>query len=894
MSWWSHILGRAAPRFLRRKQDDRDLEEEIRFYLAKETQLRIDRGEPPESAKDSVRRDFGNVTLVKEVTREMWGWHSIETFLQDLGYAVRQLRHNRSFTVVAVVTLALGIGVNTAIFSLVNSFLFRPLPVKDPDQITVLTFRQKQGPLLGQFSYLDFDDIRRQSTEVFTDAAGYQIGLVGLNVDGKSARMWVNYVTGNYFTMLGVQPALGRLILPSEGTRSGADPVLVLGHSYWKRRFGADPSIVGKRVSVNGQPVTIVGVAPANFRGLSSVIETQGYLPLRMASIEFSAGDFLNDRSQRNLQVFPRLKPGVRVKRAQVELSVIAGRLSQQYPKLEEGLDLRLFPERLSRPEPTNSNAIAMIGMLFLALAGLVLLLACINVANILLVRATVRQREMAVRAALGAGRIRLARQLLTESLLLGLLGGAGGVLLGVWSSSALGAIEFHTAIPVLLDFHFDWNVFSFALAAALLTGGIVGIVPAVRCSRGDLAHALRSAGRSVAGGGHRFRSALVAVQVAGSLMLLIVAALFTWSLKNAQHANLGFDPNRLVNMTIDPSEAGYNEKQRREFYQILLDRVRAMPGVDSASLAFSVPMGYYRTFDILEIPGYQAPPGEPAPVVAFNMVSSDYFETMRIPIRQGRAIAASDTKDSRPVAVINEAMAARFWPNQNPIGRRFLAREDSQHPLEVVGVAGNSRTVNFSGPMPPYFYLSINQQYISIQTLQVRTSRPPQTAIAELQKLVETTAPGIPLFDGQTMVDGLGTIVGFMRFQLGATIATALGVLGLVLAVVGLYGVVSYAAAQRTQEIGIRMALGAESGEILAMIVRQGLTVVAGGLVLGLIAAAAAARFVGSFLVEVSPTDPLIFAAVTLLLAIVALAACYIPARRATRIDPMAALRTE
>lgn len=880
--------------FSRRAKNEKDLEEEIRFHLREEAQLRIDRGETPHSAQESARRDFGNVGLVKEVTREMWGWRSIETLMQDLSYALRQLRRSPGITMVAVITLALGIGANTAIFSIVNSFLFRPAPVPHPGELTVLAFQQKSGPLQSKFSYPDLEDIRRQTSGVFSDVIGYQNGLQGLSVDGKSARMWGNYVTGNYFAMLGLRPALGRLILPSEGQRPGADPVLVLGYSYWKQRFAGDAGIVGKRVTVNGHPFTVIGVAPAGFAGLDTMLEAQGFLPLGMTVIETNAGDILNDRGNRNLAAMARLKGGARIKDAQTELNVIASRLAGEYPKTNEGLALRAIPERLSRPEPSSASATQLTSMLFLALAALVLALACINVGNILLVRASAREREMAVRAALGAGRLRLMRQLLTESLLLALLGGALGMLLGLWSSSALGSIDLQASVPLVLNFHFDWNVFGFAFIAAALTGGIVGIVPAMRFSRGHLADVLRGSGRGVAAGRHRVRSALVIVQVGGSLMLLIVAGLFWRSLENTQRVDLGFDPNHLVNLTLDANEAGYSEEQSREFARTLLDKVNAMSGVQSATIAFSVPMGYIGTQVTVEIPDRQAPAGEPAPVVPYNIITPQYFETLRIPVVRGREFTGADTEKSLNVAVINEAMAEKYWPSQDPVGRRFQIKDEIQHTVEIVGVAKNSRARGFGSPIKPYFYVPLSQTYTSIQTLQVRTPRPPELMLAEVEKLVGTIAPGIPLFGGQTMEQGLNTLNGSLRYQIGAGLAAALGILGMILALVGLYGVVSYAAAQRTHEIGIRMALGARTGEILRMMVRQGFTMVGAGLVLGLGAALAISRVVNNFLVGVSASDPMTYAIVTLLLGLVALAACYIPARRATRIDPMAALRDE
>lgn len=876
------------------KQEDRDLEQEIQFHLAEEARLLEGRGEGEQSARDAARREFGNVTLIKEVTREMWGWHSVETLFKDVSYGIRQLRRSRAFTIIAVITLALGIGANTAIFSVIHSLLWRPLPIPSPDRISVLAFQIKGGSLQSEFSFPTFEDIRAQSKAVFDGVFGYTMSMDGLTVDGKTAHIYTNYVTGNYFSVLGVQPALGRLILPSEGQHSGDDPVLVLGYGYWKERFNCDPGIVGKKVKVNGHPLTVIGVAPERFHGLYSFIDTQGYMPVSMSTVEADAGDPMNDRAMRNLRIFARMKPGVDLQQAGSQLSVIASAIAKAYPKTDEGLALKIYAERDARPEPDTDNSVPTVAMLFLIFTGLVLLLACINVANMLMVRASVRQREMAVRAALGAARLRLIRQLLTESLVLALLGGVGGVLVGLWLSRVLASIQLATPVPFLLDFHFDWSVFGFALAAAVLTGCVVGLVPALRASRNNLADVLQHGGRAIAAGRNRLRSALVVVQVGASLMLLVAAGLFTRSLDKAQQADLGFDPNQVLNLSFDANEIGYSEAQGRQFTRELLERVRSTSGVVSASLAFTVPMGYYGADDQLQIPGYQPAKGATGPASSYNVVSPGYFATMRIPILRGRDFSDRDTVPSQHVVLINESMAKRYWPGQDPIGKQFVAMQDPKHPLEIIGVVRNSRDRGFSGPVKPFFFQALSQNYSAIQTLQMRTSGRPERLISDMQRLIDTLAPGMPVFSVQTMKQSLFTLNGLLRYQIGAALAAGLGMLGLILAVVGLYGVVSYAAAQRTHEIGIRMALGARASEILSMIVRQGLVLVGAGVVLGLAAALAGATLISGFFVGISATDPLVFGGVTGLLAVVGLAACYIPARRATRTDPMSALRVE
>jgi len=819
----------------------------------------------------------------------------METFFQDVRYGLRMLRKSPAFTAIAVVTLALGIGANTTIFSMVNSFLLRPLPVKDPGRITTLTMVQKAGGTNNVFSIPEYRDIRSQSNSIFTDLLAYQFGMDGLNADGKTDRILSNYVTGNFFSTLGLKPTLGRLLLPSEGEVMGADPVMVLSYSFWKTRFGGDADIVGKKVVMDGHPITIVGVGPKEFDGISWFLKCQAYLPLGMAFIDGYPMDFMTNRKTQMVFVYGRLQSGVSLKQAQAALDIVGERLTQQYPDTYKNQNLQIFPELQARPAPDPNNTMLVLSGLFLGLATLVLLLACVNVANILLVRATVRAREMAIRAALGAARSRIVRQLVTESVVLALAGGCTGILVGLWGSTFLSSMNIHFDIPVRFDFSFDWRIFAFALALALATGVIVGLIPALRASRQDLGTVLHEAGRGIVAGRHRLRDVLVIVQVGGSLMLLIIAMLFTRSLGKAQQAELGFDRNGIINFTMDPTEVGYQEEQGRTFYKNLLGRVRAIPGVESATSAAATPMGYIGGNDLLDVDGYQPPVGEAKTPVVYNIVSSEYLQTLKIPLLRGRTIDERDTQTSTYVAVVNEAMAKKFWPNSDPIGRYFKIGSEPQHSIQIVGVVKDAHVQTFTGTINPYFYLPFEQHYSgnSLQTLQVRTSGAPASMIPQIEHVIETLAPAMPVFDVQTMSDALNTLNGLLRFQIAAGLATAMGLLGLILAVVGVYGVISYSASQRTHEIGIRMAIGAEPVDILKMIFRQGLFIVCLGLVTGTIGAFASARVLKTFLV-VSATDPLTYVFVATALTLVALSACYIPARRATRIDPMVALREE
>ena len=819
----------------------------------------------------------------------------MQTLLQDIRYGTRMLLKNPGFMIVAVITLALGIGANTAIFSMVDAFLLRPLPVAEPAQITVLAFQQKHGNFLTQFSIADYRDIQNQTKEVFSDVFAYQFGLDGLSVEGKADRVMTNYVSGNYFTALGLKPELGRFILPSEGDVPGADPVMVLGYSYWQTRFGGDPAIVGRKVSVDGHPITVIGVAPKGFVGVYPILRVQGYLPMGMAIIAGNPSDFMTNRQVRNVPLLARLRPGVSLQQAQAVLGVVSQRLAQEDPDAHKDLSVVAFPELRARPNPDPDNTVLVVGGLFLGLSVMVLLLACVNVANILLVRATVREREMAIRAALGAARIRLIRQLLTESVLLSLLGGVAGILLGYWGSSALGSVNMQTDLPIHFDFGFDWRVFGFASAAALLTGIIVGIVPAVRASRGNLSAILHEGGRGVVGSKNRLRSTLVVVQVAGSLMLLIIAGLFTRSLAQAQRSDLGLKPDHVLNLLMDPNEIGYNQAQTRDFYKNLLQRVRALPGVVSASTANATPMGYYNNFDSLTIEGYQPPPGQSTPGCFYNTVSPDYFPTMGIALLRGRTFTEADDENARYVAIVSEEMVKQYWAGKDPIGRQFQMSTNPKHSLVVVGVAQDIRLSGLTGPFSAMFYAPFLQHQTanSLQALQIRTAGAPERMIPEVEHIIESLAPQLPIFDVQTMSQALNTLNGLLFYKVGAVLAALLGMLGLILAIVGVYGVVSYAATQKTHEIGVRMALGAQPADILKMVFREGLLIVGIGLVVGIAGALAAGQVVASFL-TVSARDPVTYAIVTAVLMIVALSACFIPARRAMRVDPMDALRYE
>jgi predicted permease len=819
----------------------------------------------------------------------------METFWQDVRYGLRMLLKNPALTAMVVVTLGLGIGANTAVFSIVNTIILKPLPVPHPEQLTVIANSHEENTDPHNIAYLDFLDMRAHS-DAFTDMAGYMFGFVGISKDGHAERAVVSYVTSHYFSMLGLEPQFGRFIVPGEGDTLGTAPVIVLGNAYWRRRFAGDPSEVGKTVAINGQPFTVIGVVPEKFRGTFALVEMDGYIPIGMASLDPAYKDAFTRRDEHDLSALGRLKPGVSTQEAQASLNVIAAQLSKQYPDTNKTTKMHVFLETSARPDAGGAKQNPILASVFMGLVSLVLLVACVNVANLLLARATVREKELAIRTALGAGRMRIVRQLLTESVVMAMLGGAAGALAGAWASRLIGGIRLPGDLPIKFDFSFDWRVFLYITALALVTGVLVGLAPALRSSSSNVYDRLREGGRAPTGGGgsHRMRNSLVVAQVAGSMLLLVAAGLFLRSLGNARNVDFGFRADHVLNLTMDPSQVGYNQERSKAFYKELERRVRALPGVQSASLAYSIPLGYSGQSGYVHAEGQIAEPGKRGPYVGFTMVGTDFFDTMRVPILRGRAIGEQDTETSPRVAMVNEALARRFWPNQDPIGKRFYNNAEPDKPMEVIGVSHDGRyTWIFEDPRGFYF-VPLTQSFAALHTLQVRTFGAPENLILTVQKEIRALDPNLPVYDVMTMEQSVQGGNGLFLLNLGAGFAGALGGLGLVLALVGVYGVVAYASSQRTHEIGIRMALGAQRSDVLRMVLQQGFGLVVAGIGLGLVIAFGLSRFIANMLFNMKPADPLTFSGVALLLAAVALVACYLPARRATRIDPVIALRYE
>lgn len=820
--------------------------------------------------------------------------------MRDLVYAFRQLLRAPGFAISAILTLALGTGANSAIFGLINGFM-RPLPVPAADRIVVLA-AETPGDETGfryRFSYPALTDIRQQ-TDTFSDVFGFDTRLGGLGVDGKTTQFVYHVVTGNFFSALGFRPAAGRFFGPPEGEGPGAELVVVLGHAYWRQRFGEDPKIVGSIIRLDGQAARVVGVTPEGFRGLYEGTEMDGYVPIGALRGRTKPGDkFFSDRSDRFLTLVGRLRPGVAIAAAQSAMEAIGLRLGKTYPATDGHTNIRVIPETLARPVPLKfvGRILPIIKALLFVLSSLVLIIACMNVTNLLLVRATVRQREMAVRAALGSSRGRLVRLLLAESLLLAALGSSVGLVLGQWAMTMLvRSIDLGISLPIRLDTALDWRAFVYMAAVALVTGGFIGVLPALRASRASVTDLLHDGNRGDSGGAgrQRVRRLLVVAQVAGSLVLLVVAGLFVRDLQRAQWIDLGFDQHHILNVRMDPGQVGYDVPRSTAFYDELVRRLGALPGVESVGMAFTTPLGFIFGGLPIRAEGQVPKADEPPGVVGFNSVSATYFDTMRLRVLRGRGISDQDLAASTRVAVVNETLAARMWPNQDPIGRRFAIPDIDDKLWQVVGVASNSKYIAvFEDPLP-YFYVPLTQNPAFLRVVSLRSAVPPDVLSASVLREIEALDPSLPPADVRTMEQSIEGGFGFLLFRVGAMQAAWLGVLGLLLAVVGVYGIVSYGASQRTREIGIRLALGADPNDVRRLVLRQGATLVAAGIVAGLVATFLVTRALGRLLFLVSATDPLTFVGVTGLLGGIALVACYLPARRAMRVDPIEALRHE
>jgi putative ABC transport system permease protein len=819
------------------------------------------------------------------------------TFRHDLRFAVRQLARNPGFTAAAVLILALGIGLSSAVFSLVNATLFRPLPVAAPDDLVAI-FSSAPSDFMASSPLApgDYEDLTERSHS-FTSLLAYMYTPLALEHEGENRLVLGVRATPNFFTTLGVKPFLGRFFTADDPDSQEA----VLSYSAWQRRFGADPDVLGAKLLLNGQPCTVIGVAPEEFFGLTRGVSPELWMPrhLRATHQDRSQG-----RALRSWWVMGRRAPGTTFSQARAELRSLAARLAEEFPATNGDRTLVAFPANTVRILPGVDAKLGAASAVVLGVVGLVLLIACTNVANLFLARALARRREIATRRALGAGTAAVVRQLLIESLLLALLGGAAGLGLARASNLAVEALRLPLPIDLALGLALDGRVILFTLAAATVTALVFGLAPALAAARGDLTTMLREGAPTASRAQRRLAGLLVVVQMAFSLVLLVDTGLAVRSLRNAQRLDPGFEPRGVVVATFAPRLQGYTHTETEAFFQRLTERVRALPGVEAAGLASHLPLSVEITFERVTATGTAAAatPPERWPSVDTALVGPGYFEALRIPRLRGRTFTASDREGAPLVAVVNESFAVRFWPRQEAVGQRLRVASVAAD-YEVVGVVRDGKYRTLGEAPHPFLYRDVDQNRwlktshtgeitAGSETLVVRTRKAAPAALAELRQVIREVDEGIAIARLETLEDTLGVALFLPR--LAAVLFAVLGLLGLVLATVGIYGLMVYTVGQRTREIGIRMALGATRRDIVRLIVRRGLRLALLGIATGLAVAAATTRTLSAVLYGISATDAPTFLTVAALLALVALAASLLPARRAAAVDVLKALREE
>ena len=812
----------------------------------------------------------------------------MQTLWQDLRYGFRTLMRKPGFTTVAIIALALGIGANTAIFSVINSVLLKPLPYKDSDRLVTINHDYPKINLKASVSAIGYTHYR-DNAKSFESVAAISGGSFNLTGGGDPERLNGSPVTHNFFSALGASAELGRVFLPEED-QPGKNKVVVLSHAFWQRRFGGDRSLVNKNITLNDESYTVVGVMPPSFqfgREFGQVVDL--WTPIAFTPEQLSYNRLTNEF----LFVIARLKPGVTIQQAQAELDTIAANLRRQY-----------LPWAATRSEwglTTESLRELVIGeirsalWILMGIVGLVLLIACANVANLLLARAADRQKEMAIRTAVGAGRWRVIRQLLTESALLAVMGGAVGLLLAYLGVDTLVKVN-QAQIPRAYQIALDWRVLAFTLGVSLLTGIIFGLVPALQISKTDLHETLKEGGRTGSSGARAWvRNTLVVLEMALALVVLVSAGLLMRSFWRLQQVNPGFAPQNVLAMSLGLPMTKYKEPaQRANFYRELLQQIRALPGVQAAGATSILPMGGDNSSGSFQIEGRVVPQGQSSPHGDRWAATTDYFSTMKIPIIRGRFFDDRDTMESQPVAIIDETMARKYWPDEDPVGKRITFQSRDGNPIwrEIVGIVGHVKHKGLEGESRVQYYIPHSQVQNSEMNLVVRTTTDPASLTGAVRGAISGLDKDLPVFRVKTMEQFVMDSMATRRFAM--TLVGIFASVALALAGVGLYGVLSYSITQRSHEIGVRMALGARAADVLRLVVGQGMLLALAGVVLGSAAAFLLTRLMANLLFNVTPSDPLTFATIAFLLTLVALLACFVPALRATKVDPIEALRYE
>jgi putative ABC transport system permease protein len=874
-----------------------DLDQDIRDHIEAETQENIARGLSPEKARRAAIRKFGNVTKIKEDTREVWTTLWLERLYQDVRFALRVLRKSPGFTAVAVLTLALGIGASTAVFSLLNAVLLKPLPYPQSERIVFPWRLAPQGLDTGYeknpWARIDFLFFSQQS-KTFASWGAFESDSFNLTGAGEPVRLDGLRASAGFFPSLGVAPALGRAFTDEED-HPGHEHEVILSDTLWREKFSADPNVLGRSLDLNGFAYTVVGVMPRGFdfphanempASFTFAPHVQLWVPLALNRGPLVPGE------DSELAVVGRLNPGVTFAQAQAELAVLARRLETQIPNAKGAFDSMLTPIA-----DQVSGSMRRPLLLLLAAVAVVLLIACSNVASLLLTRSIGRKREFTLRSALGAENSRLVRQLVTESLVLATIGGLSGIFLAEFSLYFL-KIFGPSSIPRLAEVSLDVRVFFFALGLTVLTGVLFGLVPSIAAARANLASSLKEGGQrsGTSAAGQRTRNFLLVSQIALALVLIVAAGLLTRTFFQLLAVDPGFRPERVLTFELSLPASKYTDQDHIvSFYSEALRKIQSLSGVQAAGVTEVIPMDGATEDTALRIPGRLITSRRDIPFSNYTIVSPGYFSAVGNPILRGREFQESDTAVSEPVTIINEAMAKKYWPGQDPIGKQVGPGSPRYPVATIVGIAANVKRLSLRESPPPEMYVVYTQKvWPSMVTMDVvvRTTQAPASIVPGARDAIRSIDPDLPLANIKPLSDVVADSMSQARFS--ALLLTAFGALALILATIGMYGVISYSVAQRTQEIGIRMALGAQPRSVLEMVIGQGARLALAGIAIGLIAAFGVAKLIGSFLYGVQPGDPLTFAAVSALLLAVALLACYIPARRAMRIDPMIALRYE
>jgi predicted permease len=888
---WHARLQAGFRSLFRRNQVERDLDAELRDHFAQEIESGIRKGLSPDEARFAAQRLFGSVSLYKEECRDARGIGFIETVGRDLRYAFRRLRSSRGFTAAAILTLALGIGANVTIFSLVNTIVFRPFGVKNQDELVFLNYHTSKMELPG-ISYPDYKDYRDRNN-VLSGLAAFTYEAMNISRSGaQNSRFWGYSVSGNYFDLLGVQPARGRLLHPTDDVKRGGHPVAVLAYGCWQGYFGGDPNVVGKRVKIDGLDYTVVGVAPQAFIGTETLFNPQLYVPLAMSE-QIEQKQWMDDRtniSPSGAWVIGRLKPGVSSRTAEAAINSIAADLAREYPKIDAGASIVISPPGLTGT--FARRGVIGFSAVIMAVAGLVLLIACVNLAGLLLARAADRRKEIAVRLALGASQGQLLRQLLTESLLLSIAGGAAGVLLAYWLTALVNAWRPPLDVPIMPRVEIEMHALLFATAVSLLSAFLFGLAPALQSIRFSLTGAIRNDAPFEKLRRLNLRDVLVTVQVALSMVLLIGSILVVRSLQHALSLNLGFEPGHASVLSLDLAGQGYDEERGREFQRLLLEKVRVMPGIQAAGMSAAPPLTITSaTSDSVYLEGKPEPRAGDVPMARLFTITPGYLEAMHTRLDAGRDLDERDKKDSTLVALVNETFVRRLLPGADPIGKRFRHSSTGKW-IQIAGVVEDGKYYSLGESPRPAVFEPIEQRWSQAQTLIARSPMPETEALPLMRRAVLELDSTLTIFDDEPLTTAVG--VALFPAKMAAVVLASFGVLAVVLAATGVYGIMAYAVSRRTREIGIRMALGAAPLQVARVVLTRTAIMLAVGVAIGLALAFAGGTFFSLILYGISPHDPLTYLCAIALMAGVAFIACWLPARRAIQVDPLTALNTE